>query len=79
MTQRHKSFLGPARSVACQACGKRVSVHWASIFSIIPLIAGGIGAMLVAPSAWAAVPLLAGAIGMFALHAYVVPLVPRDG
>ena len=79
MTHLQKAMLGPARAVACKACGKRLSVHWASMLILLPFFAGGAAALALLPSAWAAAPLIVGAIAMFPIQAYLVPLVGREG
>jgi RNA polymerase subunit RPABC4/transcription elongation factor Spt4 len=35
-----KSCLGPAVTTKCRACKKKVSVSWASLLVVIPIVAG---------------------------------------
>tara|TARA_B100001996_G_scaffold43860_2_gene31685 strand:- start:73 stop:339 length:267 start_codon:yes stop_codon:yes gene_type:complete len=40
MSVSTRLWLGPARRVACENCGKYVSVSWASVIGLIPILAG---------------------------------------
>jgi len=78
MTQFRKSFLGPARSVACDSCGRKVSVHWLGLSIIIPLLVGIFLKPILLPAWYAYLPLAAGIVATFAMQAFLIPLVPRD-
>lgn len=79
MTQLQKSLLGPTQTRACAACGKAVSVHWASLLSFAPLLIGvAMAEELSYRPGWAAFAVAGGACAMFALHGLLMPLVPRD-
>jgi len=79
MSQLRKSFLGPALSAHCKACGKRVSVPQAAVLAVTPFLFSIVLAGLLAPHGWqfSALSLLAGFLAMSAIHALLVPLVPR--
>ena len=75
-----KAFLGPARSVKCRGCGKRVSVSWWSV------VAAG-GAIVLAFTVFSATDNLVAAALVFVvgqvfamlLHSLWAPIVPREG
>ena len=77
MSYVKKSFLGPALSVSCVRCGKRVSVAWLAVGAVVPFIVSVRLALYFGYSWQAALVVLAGAGVMFAVHAFLVPLVPR--
>ena len=79
LSARRKSFLGPARTVACDCCGRRISVSWAGLLAVVPLFAGMLGMVHFGGSWWGIVSAALGAVGMFAFHEWLVPLVGRDG
>jgi hypothetical protein len=81
MSQWRKSFLGPALSTPCRACGRRVSVSWLAMLGMLPPIAGVIAAVLLLRYSGLAslAALVAGIAGTFWMHAFRVPLVKRDG
>jgi hypothetical protein len=80
MSQLRKSFLGPALSASCISCGKTVSVPLAAMLAVTPFLFSMVLAELLAPDGWqfAALSLLIGISSMAAIHAFLVPLVPRD-
>ena len=78
LTVSRKAALGPIRSARCKSCGKRISVHPASVLAVIPFVAG-IGAAWYLRSAAGVAAIAVGAVAMFLLHEYFVPLVRRDG
>ncbi|MCH6483264.1 hypothetical protein MMG85_06750 [Pseudoxanthomonas sp. LH2527] len=78
MSWIRKSFLGPRRSVPCDACGRLVSVHRLSVLAFFPTFASFIVVRDLWPSPVSVVVpavalLLAGLVQVF-----MVPLVPRD-
>ena len=77
MSQVRKSFLGPALSTSCSHCGKRVSVSWFAMLAVIPAVASIPAARHFGYSWQAALIILVGVGAMFAIHAFLVPLVPR--
>ncbi len=73
-----KSLLGPARSVKCQSCQKRVSVHWASALMVIPALMCFFGLPLIRNPA-IVLPVAAFlVIVSFAAQLWWVPLVGRE-
>jgi prepilin signal peptidase PulO-like enzyme (type II secretory pathway) len=80
MSHLTKAFLGPARSVRCRCCDKRVSVSWWSI----PLYFAMAVPMLII---WFAtrnplllvVMLVVGTVANLLFQAFVIPVSPRDG
>ena len=80
MSQLRKSFLGPLLSAQCKACGKRISVPTAAVLAVTPFLFSIILAGLLAPRDWqfSALSLSLGIAAMAAIHAFLVPLVPRD-
>ena len=77
MSWLRKSFLGPALSSPCSHCGKRVSVPWLAVGAVVPFVVGIRLAVYLGYSWQAALVVLAGVGAMFAVHAFLVPLVPR--
>lgn len=72
-----KAALGPARSVRCKSCRKRISVHPVSVLIVVPFLAG-VGVAWYFKSLMGVAALAVGAVAMFLLHEYLVPLVRRD-
>jgi len=77
MSYVRKSFLGPALSASCAHCGKRVSVAWLAVGAVVPFIVSIRLALYFGYSWQAALVVLVGVCVMFAVHAFLVPLVPR--
>ena len=79
LSQPRKAFLGPALSVQCKACGRRLSVPPAATLAVTPFLFSIILAGVVARHGWpfSALSLVAGFLAMAAIHAFLVPLVPR--
>lgn len=79
LSQLRKACLGPALSVQCKACGKRISVPPTAMLAATPFIFGIFLADFLASYGWhfSALSLLAGFLAMAAIHAVLVPLVPR--
>jgi hypothetical protein len=70
MSWQTKIVLGPARAVACNACGQSVSVSWAATAAtMIPIVVGIIIGGII--------PILVGALLSAPLQLFWVPLVPR--
>jgi hypothetical protein len=80
MSQLRKSFLGPALSAQCKSCCKRVSVPPAAMLAVTPFLFSIILARFLAPHGWqfSALSLFVGILAMAAIHAFLVPLVPRS-
>ena len=80
MTQFQKSLIGPQRSRPCQGCGKLVSVSLAAYLAVLPfLVSIVVGGLRSPHGIWqAAIIVGIGAILMFAMHAFLVPLVGRE-
>lgn len=80
MSQLRKSFLGPALSAHCKACGKLLSVPPAAMLAVTPFLFSIFLADFLAPSGWpfSALSLALGFFSMAAIHAFLFPLVPRD-
>jgi hypothetical protein len=78
--QSQKAWLGPARSIPCESCGKALSVSPRAMLGLLPFLGSFLIAALLFPYAWYAsvLVLLAGMIAMFAYHARWVPLVGRE-
>jgi len=72
-----KQFLGPARSIACDACGGRVSVPMSSLLAALPIVAGILlGSQFGNPAAlWISVAI--GVAMTVLIHTKFVPLVKR--
>jgi hypothetical protein len=73
-----KLAVGPARAVACDACGARLSTPWWSVITVAPMLAAiaWLGVAWADPTRWIAV-LAAFAVSCL-LHLDLVPLVRRD-
>ncbi len=78
MSGLKKSFLGPARSVTCEACGQRVSVPWVSMALMLPFLIGMIVLLPMIADFPVKIGVIAG-IGILASLAqiYFVPLERR--
>ncbi len=79
MSLWRKSSLGPSRVVACQACGKKVAVHWVAFLAAIPALLGGFALLKSASVVLGVVAVVAGILLMGVLHTFLVPLARGDG
>jgi hypothetical protein len=79
MSQLRKSFLGPALSANCKSCGKLLSVPPAAMLAVTPFLFSIFLADLLAPNGlpFSLLSLALGFCSMLAIHAFLVPLVPR--
>lgn len=80
MTQAQKAWLGPARSVACAACGRQVSVSWLAMLGMLTFVLLAVpAAALLLQVGWyySVAVLLIGMAAMFVIHARLIPLSRR--
>ena len=73
-----RAFLGPGLPAKCSQCGKKVSVPYWSILTIVPMLAGFLGAPLVTDNSFIAAGLAMYCTATtFTLWAALVPLEKR--
>jgi hypothetical protein len=75
MSLWRKSALGPGRVVNCQACGRKVAVHWTAILAALPAFAGGVVMTRIDSMPLGIAAVAAGVLAMALLHTYLVPVV----
>lgn len=79
MSQARKLWLGPASSASCTACGRKVSVSWLAMLAVTPFLAAIFSGHWLLPQHYVVFSLaaLAGAALLFAIHAWLIPIIPR--
>ncbi len=70
-------MLGPARSVACDDCGKKVSVRWTALIALVPLLLSMVFGPKTGSFVIVAALTVLGALAMAFIHLVWVPLAPR--
>lgn len=79
MTHWQKQFLGPIRSRACRACGKRVSASWHAFMEPALAVCGALVAGLLYPSWWCVVAFAGAWIAVIAIRAFCMTLDAESG
>jgi len=78
MSAMGKFMLGPARSVKCQSCAKRVSVSWASMISIVVGMAAYIVMKPFMEPKYILLALVPVVVLVFIIHYYFIKIVGRE-
>jgi hypothetical protein len=78
MSWVRKLALGPAVSVLCKSCGKKVSVHYSAMLAVTPFVASILVAPLTGSFVFGACLVAIGIVVMSAWHMWLIPLAPRQ-
>lgn len=74
-----KMYLGSATSAACRSCGKKVTIPYWAMVSVVPFLIALV-AIQHTQSLLLQAALVLGSLGaMFSIHTFWVPLVPTGG
>lgn len=75
MTLMRKSGLGPGRAIACESCGKPVTIHSMAVFAAVPAVLGGLMALKSGSLLIGFAAIVGGLIVMGLIQTFLIPLV----